>query len=59
MTSILFKSKLDFNGSNSNPIISKTQKIFLNLFEHFWNVNQILNILKETISLIADVFPKL
>ena len=29
------------------------------VFVHFWNLHQILNNLKEKISLIADLFPNL
>ena len=37
--------------------LSKKQKPFFDFFLHFWNLYQILDILK--ITLIADVFPKL
>ena len=35
------------------------QKPFLNCFEHIWNLLQILNIFKQNMTLIADLFPKL
>ena len=35
------------------------EKIFLNFLFHLWNLNQILNILKKTMMVIANVFPKL
>ena len=37
----------------------KQKKIFLNFFQNFWNLRQILNILKKKMAFIADVFPKL
>ena len=37
----------------------KEKKIFVNLFLHFWNEDNILNIFKKKMILIADVFPKL
>ena len=35
------------------------EKPFLNFLFHFWNLHQILNILKEKMIVIADVFSKL
>ena len=32
---------------------------FLNFFFHFWNLHQILNILKQNMIVIANIFPKL
>ena len=49
----------EFNEINSNGIFSKTRHIFCIFFFDFWNLHQILNILKKKMSLIADVFPKL
>ena len=37
----------------------KKQKFSLTSLRHFWNLNQILNILKKQMSLLADVFRKL
>ena len=37
----------------------KNQKIFLHFFFHFWNLDQILNILEKKMIVIANVFPKL
>ena len=37
----------------------KKQKFSLIFLRHFWNLNQILNILKKQMSLFADVFRKL
>ena len=42
----------------SNAIIFKTKK-FLQFLSCFWNLNQILKILKEKMIVIANVFPKL
>ena len=39
--------------------LSDKQKLFLNFLLHFWNLHQILNILKKKIMVIANVFPKL
>ena len=37
----------------------KNQKLVLNFFSHFLNLQQILNILKQTMIVIANVFQKL
>ena len=37
----------------------KNQKLFLDFLFHFWNLHRILNILKESIIVIANLFPKL
>ena len=39
--------------------LSQKQKLCLNFFLHFPNLNQILNIFKKKMTLITDVFPKL
>ena len=44
--------------------LSENEKLFLNLLPHFWNLYQILNILKDyhhsqKIIIIANLFPKL
>ena len=38
--------------------LSKKKKLLLNFFLHFWNVHQILNILKQEMILIFYVSPK-
>ena len=37
----------------------KNEKLFLNCLLHFWNLHQILNILRKEMMVIANVFPKL
>ena len=37
----------------------KNEELFLNLLLNFWNLQQILNILKEKMIAIANLFPKL
>ena len=37
----------------------KNQKLFPNFLFHFWNIHQMLNILKKGMIVIANVFPKL
>ena len=37
----------------------KKKKLFLEFFLHFWNVHQILSILKERMLVIANIFPKI
>ena len=39
--------------------LSQKQKLFLNFFLQFRNVHEILNICKEKMTFIADLFPKL
>ena len=58
MASILFKI-VKFATPNSNATIWKTGKPFLNFLFHFSNLHQILNILKEKMIVIINVFPKL
>ena len=48
----------EFAIENFNAIIWKT-KTFSQILFHFWNLHQILNILKEKIIVIANVFSKL
>ena len=48
----------EFLETNSNAIISKTVDSFWVFFFHFWNVHEIQNILKKTISILAELFPK-
>ena len=58
MTSILFLivkiSRYQLRYSNL-----RNKKLFLNFFLHFWNLNQILNILKKKVTLIDFVFSTL
>ena len=49
----------EFATPNLNARIWKTEKLFLNISFHFGNLHQILNILKQKMILIANVFPKL
>ena len=37
----------------------KNEKLFLNFLFRFWNLHQILNVLKKRTIVIANVFPKL
>ena len=39
--------------------LSLKPKTFIHSFFHFWNLHQILNILKKKIILIATLFPEL
>ena len=39
--------------------LSENEKLFVNFLLHFWNLHQILNILKEKMFVIANVFRKL
>ena len=39
--------------------LSKKKKLFLNFLFHFWNLHQTLNVSKEKMIVIANVFPKL
>ena len=39
--------------------ISQNDKLFLNFLFNFWNLHQILNILKKRMIVTAKVFPKL
>ena len=58
MTNILFKiAKICNSQFKSNYL--KNEKPFLNFSMHFWNLHQILNILKEKILVRANVFVKL
>ena len=46
-------------NSQSQCNYLKNEKLFLNFLFHFWNLHQILNILKWKMMVIANVFPKL
>ena len=37
----------------------KNQKLFLNFLSLFWNLHEMLNILKKRMIVLANVFPKL
>ena len=39
--------------------LSEQQKNLFNFLFHFWNLHQILDILKKTMIVIANVYPKL
>ena len=57
----LWKSCLDreFATPNSNAIIWKTKSFFSIFCSIYWNLRHILNILKEKMIVIPNVFPKL
>ena len=58
MTNILFKiARICHSQFKWNYL--ENEKHFLNFLFHFWTLHQILNILKENIIVIANVFPKL
>ena len=44
---------------NLNATIWKIKKYFFNSVFHFWNINRVLNILKEKICVRVNVFSKL
>ena len=58
MASILFKS-VTFCNSQFKCNYLKNEKLFLNFLFYFWNLHQILKILKKRIIDIANIFPKL
>ena len=58
MASILFKIPRIWH-SQFKCYYLKNEKLFLNFLSHFWNLHQILYILKEKMIVIANVFPKL
>ena len=58
MPSILFRILRTCNSQVKCNYL-KTKKLFLNFLFHFWNLHQILNILKKKMIVIANVFPKL
>ena len=58
MTNIVFKiARICHYQEKCNYL--KNKNLFLNSFSHFWNPHQIFNILKEKMTVIANVFPKL
>ena len=58
MASILFKILRIWNSQFKYQYV-KNESLFLKFFLHFWILYQILNILKEKMIVIANVFPKL
>ena len=58
MPSILFKTARICN-SQFKCYYLKNQKNFQHFLLHFWNLHQILNLLKKRTIVIANVFPKL
>ena len=56
MAGILFKIAW-ISHSQFKCIYLKNEKKFLNFLFHFWNIHQILNVLKEQMIVIANVFP--
>ena len=58
MASILFKIVRIWNSQFKSNYVGNEQH-FLNVSCNFWNLHQILNILKKKMIVIAYVFPKL
>ena len=58
MTRIVFKIERICN-SQFKCYYLKNEKLFLNLLFHFCKLHEILNILKEKMLIIANVFPTL
>ena len=58
MTSILFVI-VRIYGNQLKFNYLKTKNFFPNFLLYFWKVHDILNILKQNVTLIAYVFPKL
>ena len=58
MASILFEIVRIFNSQFKCNYL-KNEKRFLNFRFHFWNLHEILNLLKERMIVVAQVFPKL
>ena len=58
MTNTLFKIARICNSQFKCNYL-KNEKLFLNFFFYFWNLHQILNVLKKKIIVIANVFPLL
>ena len=57
---VVFVNRLTSDGcSQFNCNYLKNEKLFLNFLFHFWNLHQILDILKKTMIVIGHVFPKL
>ena len=56
MGSILFNTARICNSQFKCNYL-KNEKIFLNILFHFWNLPQILNILKKNMMVIANLFP--
>ena len=58
MASILFKI-VRICKSQFRCNYLKNEKLFRNILFHFWNLHEILNLLKERMIVVAKVFPKL
>ena len=58
MASILFKISSICNSQFKCNYL-KNEKLFVNFLFYFWNLHQILNILKEKMIVIANLFLKL
>ena len=58
MASILFQIVRTWN-SQFKLKLSQKLKTFSQFFFHFWNLRQYLNIFKESMIVITNVFPKL
>ena len=58
MTNILFKiARICPSQFKCNYL--QNEELFFNFLFHFWDLNQVLNVLKEKMIVIANVFPKL
>ena len=58
MTSILFLTENIWRNQFGRNYLKK-EKLFHNLFLHFRNLHEILNIFKKKMTFLADLFPKL
>ena len=58
MASILFKISSICNSQFKCNYL-KNEKLFVNFLFYFWNLHQILNVLKEKMIVIANLFLKL
>ena len=58
MAGILFKI-LRICDSQFKCNYLKNEELFLNFLLHFWNLRQISNILKKSVIVKANLFPKL
>ena len=58
MASILFNIARICNSQLKCNYLKK-EKLFLNFLFHFWNLHQILNILRKNVMVIANIFQKL
>ena len=58
MTNILFKNVRIFHSQLKYNYL-KNKKLFLNFSFHLWQLHQILNILKQNMMVVANIFQKL